>query len=260
MVELAGLTLWLLDRQSGYDFRYSPDQPRDEHGRFGEGDGGNSGGPGSGRDLSGDQAMVDRLYGEATDEHGHLIDDGKGDAGLRAIAKEQGFGKPVTVSDDEFDRMTKEQGLDVLYRGVKGNEDESVSAADINAQYRNGEYQPGYGIFGNGYYAYGEADKADAEHYADGTHGSLARYALAKDAKVVEYTDVKQAWDQNINQKWDTVADSTYTMARDPGRYAALMGYDAIRISAGSNIGGRTMEKTQYVILNRGATVAAAGS
>jgi len=45
---LAALDLWLLNRQSAYDFRYNPDQPRDDHGRFGEGDGGGDSGGGGG--------------------------------------------------------------------------------------------------------------------------------------------------------------------------------------------------------------------
>ena len=36
---LAELDLWLMDRTSAYDWRYNEDQPRDDHGRFGEGGG-----------------------------------------------------------------------------------------------------------------------------------------------------------------------------------------------------------------------------
>lgn len=45
--QTAELGLWLMDRLSPYDLRYNPDQPRDDHGRFGEGDSsGDSGGGG----------------------------------------------------------------------------------------------------------------------------------------------------------------------------------------------------------------------
>ena len=39
----AELDLWLLDRLSAYDIRYSDDQPRDKHGRFGSTGGGSGG-------------------------------------------------------------------------------------------------------------------------------------------------------------------------------------------------------------------------
>jgi hypothetical protein len=43
-VQTAELGLWLMNRLSAYELRYSEDQPRDDHGRFGEGSGGDSGG------------------------------------------------------------------------------------------------------------------------------------------------------------------------------------------------------------------------
>jgi len=44
-MQTAELGLWLMDRVSAYELRYSEDQPRDDHGRFGEGDSaGDSGG------------------------------------------------------------------------------------------------------------------------------------------------------------------------------------------------------------------------
>ena len=226
---------------------------RDSRGRFGSG-----GGPGSGRNLIDDQATVDRMFQDSTDENGQFKDEGKGDPGLAAIVHEQGFdAKPTTVSDSEFDRIVQERGAEVFYRGVKGADD--LSAADIHGQFRDGEYESGYGIFGNGFYM--TPDASVAERYADGTPGSVGRFALDEGARVIDYADLRGRHNETISMRWDTVADSTEILSADPGRFAAMLGYDAVRLSAGSTVPGMgTMSQTQIIILNRGALIAAAGS
>jgi hypothetical protein len=83
---------------------------------------------------------------------GQVVDDAAGDVDdvLAAIARRQGFdGPPTVVSTAEFDRLAK-AGAKVQYRAQAGAGD--LSAADIQEQFRTGEYRAARGFFGNGYY------------------------------------------------------------------------------------------------------------
>jgi hypothetical protein len=124
--------------------RYSPDQERDDRGRFGSGDGpvaGESTHVGAGRDITTD---VIAHASEISVTHGdmHEIVSQRYDRDLAAIAARQGFdGPPRVVSSEELDRAIA-NGATEMYRGnqfsYNARDKTSVEAADLSEQFRSG--------------------------------------------------------------------------------------------------------------------------
>ena len=181
------------------------------------------------------------------------------------LAAEQGFDRlPEVISHAEFERRKKDMGL-VLYRGVNttgraepgmGGEFKGKPATEVHDEFRYGRYHMGLGSFGNGTYM--TRNSQHAKGYSDLTPGSVARYGLRKDAKIVELPDLIKEYDAyHKGLPKDSPESELYS---DLGRFAMGRGYDAIHVPRGSEALGTGPEgaKDQYVILNRGKVIAEA--
>ena len=141
------------------------------------------------------------------------------DAVLEAIAHAQGFdGRPSTGRLDP-DR-------DILSRGFGAND----SAHDFVDQFLHGAYWAGTGIHGNGMYTTTRHERAE-------TYGAdaLLRMQLSPDARTT-----------HVNDMWDRIDNLQPELRRivggDPGRMAAMLGFDAMK-ARGSTV----------IVLNRRA-------
>lgn len=216
-------------------------------------------------------------------------DDPDADVTLGAILAKQGFdGKPTVVSQDEFDRALSDGEVEETFRGLHGSR-----AAQYAEQFRSGELHTGTGIHGNGTYV--TTSRAEANNHAGG--GTVLRVGLKRDANVVTDTALRtemdayrrankdrtkrvEELDREMRQKAMDVDDddtagriavydrykklknealgAEYQVRDDPGRFAALRGYDAIRVtdrelSGASSAAGA--DDQELVILNRTALI-----
>lgn len=183
----------------------------------------------------------------------------EGDRALAALYNHHGFDDlPDVVSKEELDALIAE-GHTEVYRGVQ-----KFTSRSFADEFRTGQYFPGYGIYGNGTYtAAGRGSLATARDYA-GSQGEVMRMAFKKNARVISYEDaVDQAYKASTaaeqaaydaGRDWQRAAEADALRAksevlRDPGRWAAAEGYDAIIVDkpAGSTAG------KYIVVLNRTA-------
>jgi hypothetical protein len=169
------------------------------------------------------------------------------DDNLAVIMEAQGFhSKPKVVDKDGMDEIIRDGGIEV-YRGVRGGSLQGT--VDMVQSYATGDHFVGQGIYGNGTYT--AEDYSFAKGYANQYANGVMRIALHKDAKVIDYPAAKAATDALSRSKAKkTVADRA-VVADNVGRWAALNGYDAIRVNVqAENYGG---VGHFFVILNRGA-------
>jgi len=209
---------------------------------------------------------------------------------LVAIGKRQGFdAKPTKGSVDD---TIKNGGVEI-HRGLIPHERSGKSSADLENEFVNGQYAPGKGNYGNGYYfstspgiakMYSKAPVASTGYNAKGVSGGrVVRAALKPDAKVAHYEDIqkmKKEWYKKHRDKihWDThstnyivpkdkISPTVMDAVNDPGHFAAAMGYDAIRVplkdrptdrrnraNIKKKIGSDDLGD-EIVVLNRGALV-----
>jgi hypothetical protein len=209
---------------------------------------------------------------------------------LVSIAKRQGFdAKPTKGSVDDVIA----NGGTEIHRGLVPHKASGKSAEDLEGEFKNGEYGPGKGNFGNGYYfttspgvakMYAGAPVADKGYNAKPVSGGrVVRAALKPDAKIAHYEDIQKQQKQWFKDKSKNVQHDTHSIGyivpkdktspvvmdgvRDPGHFAALMGYDAIRVPLKDRPQDRMnrwriRKKTgsddigdEIVVLNRGALV-----
>jgi hypothetical protein len=164
-----------------------------------------------------------------------MSDDHAADKQLRAIMDRQGFdGLPRAVSETEMFDLINSGTYKELFRGALATE--YHDAAWVHDQFRNGNAYGGFGVYGNGYYFAVSNEVATA--YSNETPGSVLHIGLHRDAKVIDYDRIPSI--QTDDRK----------IFGDPGRVAAALGYDAIRVPRESRHGG-----DYYVVLNRTATV-----
>jgi len=181
-----------------------------------------------------------KLVREVDADHGSYQ---SADTQLASIAAKQGFdGPPKVVSRSEMDRLTKDR--EPLYRGVHSHG--GVSAAAIHEQTRNGPAWFGNGIFGNGYYF--AVDEEKTRHYSDRTPGSMMRAVLDPDANIISFDDLKTLL-RDYDRKMED-DDPRWPVFSDPGRLAAALGYDAVRVPMSQGEGG-----DQVLVLNRTALI-----
>lgn len=194
-----------------------------------------------------------------------------GDQFLREVWKEQGFaGKPQVVSKEAFEKMILDMPEShVLTRGH--------FSTDMARQMMYEEYYAGSGIYGNGTYtAYGRRAADVASGYTGYNDGVVTRMALNKNARIIDFqkaTNLATAEGNVINARtldmWQDFSNAmkdvpiggtkparaiaiekeinTLNQMRevtsDPGRWASMMGYDAINV----------IEQNYMVVLNRTA-------
>lgn len=179
-----------------------------------------------------------------------------GDKLLKEIYRHQGYDGPLKKVG------TKAWG-DIETRSLwRGMADQGVrqSPARFVKALTDGDYFPGFGVFGNGTYsAYGSKGRQVALQYAGGKKAGLVNFKLAKDARVVTETKLRGIQEtirgrlfslQSQKLKALEKAESTMSAAKfraaqlelrtwttnttlvlqDPGRLAAMLGYDAINV------------------------------
>jgi hypothetical protein len=192
---------------------------------------------------------------------------------LGEIAKAQGFDAlPQVVPEEEMDAvvgvpMTVRLGAYTistpdLWRGVSDQE-----GMDFSEQFRSGDYYPGKGTYGNGIYATEEPNEAS------GYGTSVSHLTFTPDARVADYYVISKlmkapeilAAIDRVEERLHDAHTNKHTMStdeymgkseaaevlsRDWGRFAAALGYDAMKVS-----GASVHEEAYYVILNRGAVI-----
>jgi hypothetical protein len=139
------------------------------------------------------------------------------DAVLGSILADRGFdGPPELVRDVDTDTHT------VLYRGLRGSR-------ELADQFVEGPLFPGTGMNGSGTYT--TPHKGEANDYGV-PEGSLLTVGLPKDAKVIPVEEVLNgqmlAFDRLESMPAGLQRDRVEMILRDPGRVAAVLGYDAI--------------------------------
>lgn len=253
---------------------YSPDQQRDERGRWGSGGGSAPVAPGTARDLlaSGELEKGAAWARSLDDDNLWPRKPGSFLGGL--LAKQQGFDAPPRVVDEgELQRVIAAGGQE-LWRGV-GNE-------RFAEQLRTGPLFPGEGIFGDGTY-FANADtqmyvdqrggeaatltggRAIAENYATWSarregEGVVIHAALDPTAKVIGYRELERQMREAVppsanpapGAKYDAAAEAADRLRLtlgDPGRFAMARGYDAIFVARSPGVAD------QHVILNRAALI-----
>jgi hypothetical protein len=160
---------------------------------------------------------------------------------LKRIAQEQGFDAlPNVIDKNEIDKRIA-YGEPELFRGVS---DEWYAE-----QLQNREYFAGTGVNGNGTYAAGYSDKAGRNNAINTAFvytqdkGVVLRMTLDKSAKVANYKDIERELYNGAlkNTNYQALKDPLKILEADFGRYAAMLGYDAIFVE----------DKKFYVVLNR---------
>lgn len=204
-----------------------------------------------------------------------------GDAFLGRLYTSQGFdGLPTLVDEDEFERLLPSLQYEA-YRGMQTKQ----NTPNYPKLLMEGDYFPGFGIYGNGTYAaltkqsvkHGIATSGDlfgisiANQYADGsTRPAVVRFALKPDAKVLSFSEVERLREQyrhDVQQEFRRTmaalsrrnppdkaeqiaaarrdADRRHDLTRDLGRFATMLGIDAYEVEGNPYI----------VVLNRTAMV-----
>jgi hypothetical protein len=200
---------------------------------------------------------------------------GKQDLSLGDIQKKQGFdAKPKVVDAAELDRAVKEDGAVELHRAVAGHEDKS--AAELAEQFRSGALHPGTGAYGAGTYTTPESGVT--ANY--GEEAGQLRMALPPSAKTIKYPDLQKLHEREMADTEKSLQEISTKLANLPlsatadrerlvheeqnlkarrainhdlGRYAALLGYDAVIAPQGHRKGPKEGGAAEYIILNRAA-------
>lgn len=189
------------------------------------------------------------------------------DTKLKAVLEKQGFtAKPTVLPAAKIDELGAT--LPKMYRGV--NDFDGQKGSTFVTQFKKGEMFVGRGVIGNGIYA--GSDYNYVIKYAKDKPENVMTMILKPDAKIIDFADADKK-SQTLVKAFNAKADKKETfislagledymsqfneltpnqlrdigyLFTDPGRYAALNGYDAIRYADadGSSV---------YVLLNRGA-------
>jgi hypothetical protein len=249
-----------------------------------------------GRDLSSDMQSELARLSKAAQGHAELSDAAMdiwekfsytktkagrawfGDQTLSNIIQKQGFGLPGTVTKSSLDILVQERNWRLVHRGFTGGE--GVTGREALREFiSQDEYFTGLGIYGNGIYT--SIDSRVAEYYAKkvATHPGTSvsvRIAISPDARIIEYSKLQDMQQQAVEDlrasfglgprasHWDQPAHIrdafrvSLEVINDPGRFAALRGYDVIQVlksDDGAVVGGKRTSIDQYVILNRSVIV-----
>jgi hypothetical protein len=209
------------------------------------------------RDIAEEMIPVNKLTPQEFDEKlGQIVQDknsyvGSGDPTGYAIQKATGYDAlPVVASKYQIDNLV-EKGWTESFRGVEGSS--NTSAKDIYVAFKEGEFFPGRGIFGNG--TYSASDRFVAErHYAGGIdairrgEGAAWRMAISPDAKVIKYSELDKMEPTPANPNLSGSESITQQdVFFDRGYRAIREGYDIILVEEKDN-----NTSDYYIILNRG--------
>lgn len=195
---------------------------------------------------------------------------------LNSILKYDGLPRKVTV--EEFNELSKESDIGILYRGISAETAEKCQEYVDN--FKNGKFysggQAGH-IYGKGTYTgFSELGKKTAMNYAEQSeHGQVIEMILDKNAKIANYYDlfkeVNKEVDEFIKNHYQKYNIDNYmqlminlnkiqkedefmtyyvlNIIHDVGYNASIKGYDAI-------IADNGLAKQKYVvILNRSKVI-----
>lgn len=269
-------------------FKYSPDQPRDERGRFGDGSGGSSAsappstrtspsgkpaGPRVGKKMTKDDVsqLYKKFMAEEPYSYARLVRDAEnadpraahlgktgheqGDDFLYAIAKEQGFDAlPQVVTEADLDAAIAGGDIE-LWRGVQREY--------YIERFVDGEYHAGNGMYGNGTYAasvYAWAEDYAGERYADPKNPATSpfvRDASGEPERLVmrmalsKDAKILDANSAGFNSGGADRAVAPYSRSDDEGVQEVRK--DVGRSAAASGYDAMKVTDNYYVIFNRGA-------
>lgn len=236
------------------------DEPRDAHGRWSlvGAAGRDLSDWAEGKDGSKTLAKANRATNPMDPGDNHGTKD-YGDLVLKAVAHEQGWDKPGrTGTSAELDQLVAHGGVE-MFRGVAGRRyPEEHQPARILERMRTGPLEYGQGGYGNGWYASPRQDVALQHGAPDGKGGidpaSIQRMVLHPDARVADYDTLRtqmRAWIKEHEGRGQRTPEG---LGIDLGRFAAMLGYDAIRVHGQHDANSPTFAD-QYVLLNRGAVL-----
>lgn len=199
-------------------------------------------------------------YDRLEEEYGR---GGPRDGVLTQLTRDQGWGLPAQGS---VDQAVAGGGVE-LFRGVRPFGDVSAEQ-QLNDMRDNPDFAYGSGIYGNGIYfsvdkrvadAFAHRDPDSAKSATDA--GKTVRVALSPDAKIVGLKKLEAEHKKWFQENHANLPTGMSDMLFDMGRFAAMRGYDAIKVEGmqdgyRDHTGGRKgkiSKATQYVVLNRGA-------
>ena len=239
------------------------EHPRAADGRFGEKSGGHNG------DLTADMAALiahppASVQTLAEFEAKHPDNDNQ-DHLLGEILTARGMDQaPKLVDAAAMDALLSDGQHREILRGISAQTPDGLSkdVHDLQA----GPWFVGLGEYGNGMYCCEVDDPSERGNaytvtakYA-GTGGGVVRMTMDPEAKIVNLDDlVRQhgsAFDNIYNATSGAAnkgaADLVGKMTTDLGRFAALKGYDAIRVRGNDDEEWQDDEASYLVVLNRG--------
>ena len=185
---------------------------------------------------------------------------------------------PVKVSNEEFEKLSKESEFGKLYRGISADTAERCQVYIDN--FRNGKFysggQAGH-IYGKGtYVGFGELGKNTAYNYSQqAENGQVIEMVLEKNAKTINYYELFKETNKEVDEfiknhyqeynidsymklitnlnkiqkKDEFITRYIMNVAHDVGYNASIKGYDAI--IANNELAGQKY----IVILNRGKVI-----
>jgi len=223
------------------------------------------GNTGVGRDLVADGGITEQRAADLLAKQGIGL---HGDNVLDEISKMQGWDvAPRVVEPGEIDAAVKNGAVE-MFRGV-AEFPETPTNAQMAESFRTGAVRNGNGIYGNGTYT--TPIRKSAEKYAGfdiplvkNAEDGIIRMYIDPKARVIELTDLLAKMESDLSRAFGLIDNqgivvkppagmitSLDDLQSDPGRYAALHGYDVIRIVAQDGAGGGL----QYNVLNRAAVI-----
>lgn len=149
------------------------------------------------------------------------------------------------TSIPSLENPIKEDSIDV-YRGINAESEESIKKyAD---DFSNGEvfFGKNASIYGTGIYMSTNASEiVKYATYFDNPYGAVINCKINKNINIIEYETLEKTKDrilEMINKKYKNQSIKRYSVIlEDPGLFASILGYDAIRVT----------EKDYIIILNR---------
>ena len=255
-------------------FKYSPDQERDDHGRFGSGSGSSTtSGPGKDitpqmRELFGANTSMDtppeiQAKMDAINAAEVASGQGKSDAQLTLIAQAQGFdGKPTLVDtlDNIYDLQAKEGGT-LVFRGLgnysatldgkvdfdydlKPTDNATFTGQQAAEQFQSGDYHPGWGAFGSGTYT--ATDAAEAVGYGKMEMPSEGRLGNGVGLAMLIPSDARMPTEEVVKSTMKEITQSSgnsFAGSYNIGRALAAKGYQAY------DVGHLQTDKAGYVVV-----------
>lgn len=156
------------------------------------------------------------------------------DVGIQHVGRMQGYDAPaVQVSKADMDSLVAGGALEI-HRGVRPpwSKKGSLTTESVLRTAIDGEYQPGNGIYGNGWYFSTNQATADSFGGPADEGGMRMRAALNPKARVIEYDEAKRLMYQERQEGREGVhPEFLHGWGTDVGRWAVAKGYDAISVN-----------------------------